>query len=301
MIVYEVPNGSAKQFRYSNRGVGFLVRSPTLLFGYLNLDRTKMEDIIRGEDGSYIVNGYEYFSMEEVKAEVENAKLLYKPEFIPFYLKEVKEYGFSNTEGLVYGFMRFYLSSNPKGQFYFTNDQLAYMLDVSPRTISDAVGKVLNCGEFKAIYKVKANGGTFRLVETCESNWKKPASLTSRNLLPNKNKINKNKINISKDIGKPSHGSNDINSCIEYLKEKVGGQLDGTQKDNRQYCYNLIRKVKKGFPELDPVEQVKIVIDIATTDAFHSRNATSFKYIYYNFVKIVKQAKESTNKVVEIK
>jgi hypothetical protein len=262
-----------------------------------------MNEIIKkGEGDSYQVNGYEEMDNEEVKAEVSNAKLVYKPEFIPFYLKEVKKYDFSNTEGLVYGFMRFYLSSNPGGQFYFTNDQLAYMLDVSPRTISDAVGKVLDCGEFKATYKVKASGGTFRLVESCESDRKKPASQTSRNLLPNKNKINKNKINISKDIGKPSsYGNPDINTCIDYLKEKVGGQLDGTQKSNRQYCYNLIRKIKKGYPELDPVEQVKVIIEVAIADAFHSKNTTSFKYLYYNFVKIIKQAQGDTNKVAEIK
>jgi len=197
-----------------------------------------MEDIIQKEDRAYVVNGYEYFSMEEVKAEVENAKLLYKPEFIPFYLKEVKMYKFSSTEGLVYGFMRFYLSSNPAGKFYFTNEQLAYMLDVSPRTISDAVGKVLECGEFKATYKVKANGGTFRLVETCESDWKKPASLTSRKLLPNNNKIKENKINISKDMGqKVQYGNKDIGDLRDFLKKNYPKALEGIT-DNRK-LWNL--------------------------------------------------------------
>jgi hypothetical protein len=256
-----------------------------------------MNEIIKkGKGDSYQVNGYEEIDNEELKAEISNAKLVYKPEFIPFYLKEVKEYDFSNTEGLVYGFMRFYLSSNPRGQFYFTNDQLAYMLDVSPRTISDAVGKVLDCGEFKATYKVKANGGTFRLVESCESDKQKSASLTSRKLLPNNNKIKENKINISKDIDKSSsYGNKDINTCIEYLKEKVGGQLDGTQKENRQYCYNLIRKVKKGYPELDPIEQIQMIIDVAVKDKFHSQNATGFKYLYYNFVKIAKSYNAKKN------
>lgn len=289
-----------------------------------------MEDIIKKDGDSYDVNGYEYFDKEEVKAEIENAKLLYKPEFIPFYLKEIKEYGFNNTEGLVYGFMRFYLSNNPRGQFYFTNEQLAYMLDVSPRTITRAISKVLDCGEFEATYKVKADGGTFRLVKNVQSgkrifqlerdyrpdrldkntnrldkgvqsDWTKMTSLTRQNCLPNNNKVKENKINVSKDTDKSSYGNKDINTCIEYLKEKVGGQLDGTEKSNRQYCYNLIRKIKKGYPDLDAVEQVKIVIDIATADPFHSKNATSFQYLFYNFVKIIKQAKENTNRVVEIK
>ena len=261
-----------------------------------------MNEIIRnGEGSSYQVDGYEEID-EEVKAEVNNTKLMYKPEFIPFYLKEVKENGLSNTEGLVYGFIRFYLASNPKGQFYFTNEQLAYMLDVSPQTISNSIATILEKKLFKATYKQKANGGTFRLIENykSEADYKGFNSLTTKNFIGNNNKINKN-IYISKDIGKPVslkkkdkekkeriYGNKDINECITYLREKVGGQLDGTERENRRYCYNLLRKIKKIYPEANTVEQVKKLIDIALEDKFHKRNATSFKYLFYNFVKISK-------------
>lgn len=126
----------------------------------------------------------------------------------------------------------------------------------------------------------------------------------NENEVKSNNKSNKSdkSENISKDIDKPvSYGNKDINTCMDYLKERVGGQLDGTEKSNRQYCYNLIRKIKKGYPKLDPVEQVQIIIDVAIADAFHSKNATSFKYLYYNFVRIIKQAQGNTNKVAEIK
>lgn len=225
-----------------------------------------MEDIIKKDGDSYDVNGYEYFDKEEVKAEIENAKLLYKPEFIPFYLKEIKEYGFNNTEGLVYGFMRFYLSNNPRGQFYFTNEQLAYMLDVSPRTITRAISRVLDCGEFEATYRVKADGGTFRLVKNVQSrkeilqlekdyqsdrldkntnrldkgvqsDWTKPTSLTRQNCLPNKNKVKENKINISKDMDKSSYGNKDIKDLKEFLIKNYPKALDGIT-DNRK-LWNL--------------------------------------------------------------
>jgi hypothetical protein len=102
------------------------------------------------------------------------------------------------------------------------------------------------------------------------------------------NKRNKrNKKSISKDIRKPvQRGSSDINECVDFLKQKIGASLDGTVKENRQYCYNLLRKMKKDYPETDPVENIKLLIETAIKDKFHSKNATGFKYLYYNTQKI---------------
>ena len=120
----------------------------------------------------------------------------------------------------------------------------------------------------------------------------------------------KNDINIyktiSKDIGKPklegemvntskekaqTYGNADINTCIQYLQEKLGASLDGSVKENRQYCYNLLRKMKKDYPNVEPVEQVKMLIDIAMQDRFHRRNVTGFKYLYYNTQRIAQSFK----------
>jgi len=247
-----------------------------------------MEEIICPEKG----NAYSVVETHEIDEEltegvISNNKLLFKPEFIPFYLSEVKKYNFSNTEGLVYGFIRFYLRNNPSGKFYFTNDQLAYMLDVSPSTISNSIVKVCNCGEFKVSYKVRANGGTFRLLENSESDSEKIKSETLRKLRANNNKLKENNINIPKGIGEPvQRGNSDINECMNYLQEKIGASLDGTIKENRQYCYNLLRKMKKDYPESSPVGNIKLLIETALTDKFHSRNTTGFKYLFYNTQKI---------------
>jgi len=184
----------------------------------------------------------ENFNKEFVEVLEDNNKLLFKPEFIPFYLEEVEKYCFNKTEGLLYGFIRFYLKNNPNGKFYFTNEQLSKILNVSEQTVSNSLAKVCDCGEFKVSYKIKANGGTFRLIENNKSDYKKSNSPTIRNLIANKNKINKNKINISNDIGKKpnSYGNEDINTCISYLKEKIDAELDGSDKENRRYCYNLL-------------------------------------------------------------
>jgi len=235
----------------------------------------------------------ENFNKEFVEVLEDNNKLLFKPEFIPFYLEEVEKYCFNKTEGLLYGFIRFYLKNNPNGKFYFTNEQLSKILNVSEQTVSNSLAKVCDCGEFKVSYKIKANGGTFRLIENNKSDYKKSNSPTIRNLIANKNKINKNKINISNDIGKKpnSYGNEDINTCISYLKEKIDAELDGSDKENRRYCYNLLRKLKKQYPDTEAIDNMKLLIDIGLQDRFHRKNITSFKYLFYNAQRIIQSYK----------
>lgn len=114
--------------------------------------------------------------------------------------------------------------------------------------------------------------------------------------------------NISKDIGNPEqgtlipnllvkektvkeYGNSDINICIGYLKEKLGSSLDGSEKENRQYCYNLLRKLKKDYPEVKEIDSVKLLIDTAHQDKFHATQATGFKYLFYNTQKIAQSFK----------
>jgi len=235
----------------------------------------------------------EGYEKEVTEVLEDNNKLLFKPEFIPFYIAEVEKYHFNKTEGLLYGFIRFYLKNSPNGRFYFTNEQLAKILNTSEQTISNSLVKVCKCGEFKVSYKIKANGGTFRLIENYKSDYKKNYSPTIRKVIANKNKINKNKLNMSKDIGKKpnSYGNEDINICISYLKQKISADLDGSVKENRRYCYNLLRKLKKQYPDTEAVDNIKLLIDIGVQDRFHRKNITSFKYLFYNAQRIIQSYK----------
>lgn len=92
----------------------------------------------------------------------------------------------------------------------------------------------------------------------------------------------------TKEIGnsaKQSYGDPQINEVIDYLQEKIGHKLDGSVKSNRQYAYNLIRKIKSQT-DREPIELIKLVIDKGIQDSFHSRNLTGVKYLYNNFGKI---------------
>jgi hypothetical protein len=87
-----------------------------------------------------------------------------------------------------------------------------------------------------------------------------------------------------------------INYIITTLKEFNGTRtLDGSDKENRMFAFNLIRcKLKpelKGNSEKEPTdEDVKIAFKkiLENMDNFDRKNATSVKYIYNHFNKLIK-------------
>jgi len=99
---------------------------------------------------------------------------------------------------------------------------------------------------------------------------------------------------ISKDIttGVVDYGNEDINFLIKYLKEKLEiPSLDGSVKSNRNYCNNLIKRMKKNYPNRVPRDLICKLIDYAVKDNFHSTKVSSFSYLFYNYNKILLEAK----------
>ncbi len=94
-----------------------------------------------------------------------------------------------------------------------------------------------------------------------------------------------------------SYGNTDVNSLPTLLEEKNGGFIDGSEKENRQYCWLLLQKLKYKEDKERAVSTAQQIIEASQESPFHAKNATSFKYLYYNFVKI---ASEKKNKKVMI-
>ena len=127
---------------------------------------------------------------------------------------------------------------------------------------------------------------------------------TNQQLTTNKNdKNDKNVKNTSKEVEQahPSFGREDINSVYSYLKEKIGGTPDGSQKQNRQFAKLLIDRLKKDYPDKDPVGLIELLIKGGLTDNFHAKNITSFKYLYYNSQKIIQAVKGQNLTAVKIR
>lgn len=80
-----------------------------------------------------------------------------------------------------------------------------------------------------------------------------------------------------------------ITELVDYLKSKLGGRLDGSEKTNRRYAYLALKKFNKD--PLQALEVCKRLIDVALKDSFHAKNMTEIKYIYYNGLKIYQSSK----------
>jgi len=87
-------------------------------------------------------------------------------------------------------------------------------------------------------------------------------------------------------------GNEDINFLINYLKEKLEiPSLDGSVRSNRNYCSNLIKRMKKSYPNREPRELICKLIDFAVKDKYHSTKVSSFSYLFNNYNKILLEAK----------
>ena len=128
-----------------------------------------------------------------------NEPSIYKPEFIPFYIGIKKRYNLTDTQTLIYGFVRFYLANG--GEFYFSNKGIAEAIgkeELSVQAISVAIKALIGKNLLEATYKIKASGGKIRFLRLkaeFNSDLKYTLTQSSSTLEENKNKIKENKIN----------------------------------------------------------------------------------------------------------
>jgi len=106
-----------------------------------------------------------------------------------------------------------------------------------------------------------------------------------------KDNISTNKL-VDTDKSAVSYGNEDINKVYNFLKDKLGGSPDGSQKENRRFAKLLLDRIKKDYPDKPPTDLICRLIELGMKDSFHSKNATNFKYFYYNAQKIIQSAKQ---------
>lgn len=116
------------------------------------------------------------------------------------------------------------------------------------------------------------------------------SAYTIKNKPINEKTINNTKVLLPETF----YGNDDINFLIDYFKEKFGlPLLDGSIKQNRQYCWLLIKKFGNA-------EKVKLLIEVGSSNRFWKTKLTSFQTLYYNGVRIVSE-KRSGGGVVRVK
>lgn len=112
---------------------------------------------------------------------------------------------------------------------------------------------------------------------------------------------------ITKDIStkvdretKVSYGNEDVNFLISLLKEKNHGLIDGSDKENRRDCWNLLRSLGYKDNPQKAKNGVRVIIEFAVASDFHSKNATSFRYLYRHKGAIVADYKNKQRPKIEI-
>jgi len=93
-----------------------------------------------------------------------NSKLIYTPKFIPFYpgLLNLK---LSTIAILIYGFIDFYLSTNPENKFYFSNEQLIKLFNTTRPTITKGIKELTEKNLIITNYSIKQGGGKIRFIQ----------------------------------------------------------------------------------------------------------------------------------------
>lgn len=203
---------------------------------------------------------FTYSESEKQQQEIDsnNAKLVFSPKFIPMYPELLKR-GLTLTEAMIFGFIDFYKSSSSH-RFYFTNEQIAEIVQCHPDSVNRAISKLVSEGYIKTSRKIKAGGGQVRFVTDIlyYSELTISTSLNRQNLLGNNNKINNNKINKNKYIAKDkplrniSLNEKNINPFIELFKPlNLSYEVLFKNKTEREASLRMLDK--HGFDKLKDV------------------------------------------------
>lgn len=152
--------------------------------------------VVSGNSESYLFT-YSEEEREQQEVNSANAKLVFSPKFIPLYPQLLKN-GYTITEAIIFGFIDFYVSS-ASDKFYFTNKQISEMLCTSESSISHSITKLEKNNLIKTHRKIRSGGGQIRFITLTSKNviahLANFASLTSKKVQTNNNKIKENKIN----------------------------------------------------------------------------------------------------------
>jgi len=196
-----------------------------------------------------------------------------------------------------------------RGQILVGRKELSEKLGISEQSIRTCINKLKSTSEITTKSTNRYTLITLVNFEQYQPSEIKPTNkstnsltnnqpTTNQQLTTNKNdkndKNDKNKNIISNEIiEKPTFGNTEINQIFEFLKNKINGSPDGSVKENRQYANLLIKKIKKDYPDKNPIKAICLLIELGLQDSWHQKNLTNFKYIYYNTQKIIASSKNN--------
>lgn len=136
-----------------------------------------------------------------------------------------------------------------------------------------------------------------------KSNWNQTEIKPKENIKIKNNKKENNIISLSKDKeeDKSSYGNEEINKCLDLIKQYNNGLIDGTKQNQRRFWKHLINKLN----ELDSIKDWKftreqtleIILKVVSQNKYHSWKITSPEAIYRNLSLLMNVVKNDIAKV----
>jgi hypothetical protein len=196
---------------------------------------------------------------------------------------------------------------NKEGYCWASNQYFANLYETDVKVISEWIKELRDLGYIKTAISKKdgnlrkiyldtlsfENTPTYPVKTPDPYPVKTPYNNTSINIINNNDAI-------ASSVKSKKYGNQNINELMDFLTEKVGATPDGTETDNRRFANHLIKKFQKDYPDKNPIELIKMLIEIALKDEFHAKNITTFRYLYYNAQRILNSMKGRFNRTVTI-
>lgn len=224
--------------------------------------------------------------------------------------REIFDLGLSGNDAIILAFISTYRGRN--NRFYFSNEQLSSMFNLSPVGISKILKKLSDKKLIDLSYKRKASGGQIRFVKLSPTNTfykyqlKQSISSNLNNVYGNNN-INNNNINnnpkglqnfsnsdriVGGSKPKVTRSNKSIDYTINTFKEKFNlPVLDGSVQENRRYAQLLLNKFGG---------EVKLteLIELASCDDFWATKLASLKMLYNHAVEIISKTRTKQKIVI---
>ena len=91
---------------------------------------------------------------------------------------------------------------------------------------------------------------------------------------------------------KKDFGNQEINRALEIVKEKTG--MPAVGKNHRFHLSNLLKKLKKEYPDIDPLVQFEtlVVLTLKINDKILTPRVNDIPYLYYHWPEVVSIAKQ---------
>jgi DNA-binding Lrp family transcriptional regulator len=235
------------------------------------------------------------------------------PDFIQIPCQLLIDEALQPSDRVLYGYI-YWFEHLKNEKCTASNPTLAELMKVDAGSVQNSLNRLEERGYIERIFKdeskrvrleirsliafknVSSKNGTKRKVS---SNNDTVSSNNDTHVSSNDDQ-NKSIVKEEKLIRSTEGGNLEINECISYLKSKNHGMMDGTQAENRRYCWLLLQVFGYGQDKDGAAKIIKALIEAAAADSFHSKNATTFKYLYYNKAKIINSSKVTKQKVITI-